>query len=74
MQNMEKINANLIELHVGRFESPEDKKTFDEFCKKLYSMNQGIVITPILSDNGELMSFIVDSKKASEILEDTKDD
>ena len=70
---MEKINANLIELHIGGFESPEDKKSFDEFCKKLYAMNQGIVITPILSDNGELMSFIVDSKKASEILEEVKD-
>ena len=68
-----KINANLIELHVGGFETNKDKEAFDLFCDCLYSMTNGIVITPIYDDkNSELMSFIVDSKKAATILAETE--
>ena len=68
-----KINANLIELHVGGFETDKDKEAFDVFCDCLYTMSKGIVITPIYNDqNSELMSFIIDSKKAATILAETE--
>ena len=71
---MEKITANLIELHVGGFKTDKDKEAFEVFCECLFSMNDGIVLTPFYSDGGELMSFVVDSKKAAKIVEKGKDE
>ncbi len=47
----------------------EDKKDFHEFWDKFLNWEGEAVISPIYSDEGELMSFIVDSCKANEILE-----
>lgn len=67
---MNKIKAKLIGigLPVGGFSTKKDKQEFDKLCKGLVSFNDGIVITPYYSKEGELMSFIVDSKKAAKII------
>jgi len=70
---MTNIKAKLIELHVGDFSTKKDKLEFKRLCKGLMSFNDGITITPYYSKEGELMSFIVDSKKAAKLIED-KDD
>lgn len=61
---MTKINVYNLSLD---FDS-EDKKDFYEFWDKFLSWKGKAVINPIYSDEGELMSFIVDSREASEIL------
>lgn len=66
---VEQIKAKLIGLSVGGFKSEADKEAFDVLVDAMFSMSNGIVITPFYSDEGELMSFIVDSKKASKIID-----
>ena len=59
---MTKIKAKLIGLEVGGFATEKDKEEFDKLCEGLWGFNKGITITPSYSEEGELMSFIVDSK------------
>lgn len=68
------IKAKLIELHVGAFETEEDRRGFDILCNRLHDFNNGITITPIYSDDGELMSLIIDSNKAAKILKEICDE
>ena len=70
---MIKIKAKLIELHVGAFSTKKDKREFDKLVKGLWEFNNGIVITPFYSKEGELMSFIVDSKRAVKLIKDNND-
>ena len=67
---MNKIKAKLIGLEVGGFSTKKDKKEFDKLCDGLWGFNKGIVITPFYSEEGELMSFIVDSKKTAKLIKD----
>jgi len=69
-----KIKARFIELHAGGFETKEDKENFDKFSNNMLKTFSGIcAITPILDDStGEMMSFVVDSPRADEILTNLK--
>ena len=44
------------------------KVPIDKLCDGLWGFNKGIVITPFYSEEGELMSFIVDSKKTAKLI------
>lgn len=70
---MQKIRAGIFEFAAGNFESEEDKKAFEEFSLAAHLMGEGVVITPLYSKNGELMSFTVDSAKADAILTKIKE-
>lgn len=65
---MTKIKAKLLSLTVGGFLTKKDKEEFDKLGKGLRDFNSGIVITPLYSEEGELMSFTIDSKKAFKII------
>lgn len=62
---MTKIKAKLIGLEVGGFATKKDKEKFDKLCGGLWNFNKGIIIIPFYNDDGELTSFVVNSKKAS---------
>ena len=66
---MTKINVYNLSLD---FDS-EDKKDFYAFWDKFLNWKGEATITPLYSDNGELMSFIVDSKKADNLLKNHQD-
>lgn len=66
---MDKIKASLYRMDVGGFKSEEDSKAFDKLKDGSWNFNEGITITPFYSKEGELMSFIVDSDKASKLIE-----
>lgn len=66
---MTKIKAELIELHVRGFSTQKDKQEFDKFYKGLSGFLDGIEITSYYRD-GELMSFMVDSKRAVRLIKD----
>ena len=51
----------------------EDKEYFYKFWDKFLNWKGEATITPLYSDNGELMSFIVDSKKADNLLKNHQD-
>ena len=68
------IKAKLIELHVGEFEAEEDRRGFYVLCNRLHDFSSGVTITPIYSDDGELMSLIIDSNKAAKILKEICDE
>jgi len=68
---IDKIKAKLISLEVGAFESEEDKNKFDKIVKGLWQFDKGIIITSYYNnDTGDLMSFIVSSKKFHEIIKE----
>ena len=64
-----KINCQAIHLALEDFETQKDQEASEIFFECMHTMNNGVVITPIYSERGELMSFVVDSKKAHEIVE-----
>lgn len=65
---MPKIKARLIGIGARASLTEKERKEFIKFCKCLAPFNDGIVITPYYSKDGELMSFIVDSKKAAGLI------
>ena len=71
MSNQENtIKAKLIGLEVGGFSTKKDGKEFDKLCKGLWGFNKGITITPFYNEDGELMSFLVDSEKAVQLVKE----
>jgi hypothetical protein len=64
---MTKIRAKWFNFRMHGFKTVKDKKLYQEFITRCFGMN-GVVVTPIYSDKGELMSFMVDSEKADKIL------
>ena len=63
-----KINAKLVDFRLHDFKSAKDRDRFDKFANDLLGFHKGVVITPFYSEEGELMSFVVDSKKVAKII------
>lgn len=70
MTKNNKITCNLISLEAGFFKTEQDKEAFGKLIEDATHMQDGMVITPFYrEEDGKLMSFLVDSKEAADILE-----
>lgn len=70
---MSEIHCELFDFICQKFKTKKDKKEFEKFAKKCLSLNQ-VTITPFYSIKGELMSFLVDSKKAHDTIKEKEMD
>lgn len=70
---MSEIHCELFDFICQKFKTKKDKKEFEKFAQECLTLNE-VVITPLYTPAGKLMSFLVDSKEAHCTIKDIENE